>query len=83
MATVLVYLNDVATGGATSFSKLGLKVQPRRGKALVFFPATLAGVLDDKYLHAAEPAIDSKWVSQIWIRQKAYNGLASVRVAPI
>ena len=31
----------------------------------------------------SEPALDLKWVSQIWIRQKAYNGLASVRIAPI
>ncbi|KAH8069813.1 procollagen-proline 4-dioxygenase [Aureococcus anophagefferens] len=39
--------------------------------------------LPQNYLHAAEPAVDPKWVSQIWIRQRAYNGLASVRIAPI
>ena len=83
VCTVLVYLNDVENGGETSFSKLGLRVKPRKGTALVFFPATLDGVLDQHYLHAAEPAQDLKWVSQIWIRQKAYNGLASVRIAPI
>mmetsp|Transcript_23612 Transcript_23612/g.93613 ORF Transcript_23612/g.93613 Transcript_23612/m.93613 type:complete len:311 (+) Transcript_23612:266-1198(+) len=83
VATVLVYLNDVLRGGGTYFSKLGLRVMPRRGVALVFFPATLAGVLDDNYLHAAETAADEKWVSQIWIRQRDYNGLASVRIAPI
>ena len=83
VATVLVYLNDVARGGCTSFSKLGLTIQPKKGTALVFFPASLDGMLDQHYLHAAEPALDLKWVSQIWIRQKAYNGLASVRIAPI
>lgn len=83
VCTVLVYLNDVENGGETSFSKLGLRVKPRKGTALVFFPASLDGVLDQAYLHAAEPARDLKWVSQIWIRQKAYNGLASVRIAPI
>ena len=40
-------------------------------------------MLDQHYLHAAEPALDLRWVSRIWIRQKAYNGLASVRIAPI
>lgn len=83
VATVLVYLNDVAHGGSTYFSKLGLRLQPRLGVALIFFPASLSGVLDDKYLHSAEPAVDPKWVSQIWIRQRAYNGLASVRISPI
>ena len=83
VATVLVYLNDVARGGETAFSKLGVRIAPRKGNALVFFPATLDGQLDQHYLHAAEPAVDPKWVSQIWIRQRAYNGLASVRIAPI
>ena len=83
VATVLVYLNDVERGGETSFSKLGVRIKPRKGNALIFFPATLDGVLDQNYLHAAEPAVDPKWVSQIWIRQRAYNGLASVRIAPI
>ena len=42
-----------------------------------------SGTLDEQYLHAAEPAVDPKWVSQIWIRQRAYNGLASVRIPPV
>jgi hypothetical protein len=45
---VLVYLNDVAEGGHTSFSKLGLSCQPRKGDAIIFFPARLDGMLDDK-----------------------------------
>lgn len=65
VCTVLVYLNDVAQGGRTCFSKLGLSIAPRRGMAVVFFPATLDGMLDDAALHAAEPAIDVKWVSQV------------------
>ena len=47
VGTVLVYLNDVAEGGHTSFAKLGLSVQPVKGDAIVFFPATLDGKLDD------------------------------------
>jgi hypothetical protein len=31
----------------------------------VFFPATLQGKLDENALHAAEPALDEKWVSQV------------------
>ncbi|KAL3894301.1 MAG: hypothetical protein SGARI_007789, partial [Bacillariaceae sp.] len=67
--TVLIYLNDVARGGETSFPTLRLQVKPVQGMALVFFPATMDGALDPRALHAALPAVDPKYVSQIWIRQ--------------
>lgn len=67
--TVLIYLNDVARGGQTSFPSLQLEVRPVQGMALVFFPATVDGQLDPRALHAALPAVDTKFVSQIWIRQ--------------
>jgi prolyl 4-hydroxylase len=67
--TVLIYLNDVERGGQTFFPSLQLQVQPVQGMALIFFPATVDGVLDPRALHAALPAIDPKFVSQIWIRQ--------------
>jgi prolyl 4-hydroxylase len=78
--TVLVYLNDVAQGGATAFPALNLEVQPRQGMAIVFFPATVDGLLDKMALHAARPAIDTKYVSQVWIRQGEYNGQPSKRL---
>ena len=78
--TVLVYLNDVQQGGATSFPALNLQVQPRRGMALVFFPATVDGMLDKMALHAAMPAIDTKFISQVWVRQSTYNGQPSKRL---
>ena len=80
VVTVLVYLNDVNQGGATAFPSLNLQVQPRRGMALVFFPATVDGLLDKMALHAALPAIDTKFVSQVWIRQGNYNGQPSKRL---
>lgn len=51
--------------------------------AVVFFPATVGGVLDSRLLHAAEPAVDTKWVSQIWIRQGAYHGTPTARIPTI
>lgn len=70
IATVLVYLNSVASGGQTAFPRAGLEVPPRRGAALVFFPATLAGQRDDMAWHQALPAHDTKWVAQVWVRQR-------------
>eukprot|EP00934_Nitzschia_sp_Nitz4_P002182 Nitzschia sp. Nitz4//scaffold163_size50693//37346//38395//NITZ4_006993-RA/size50693-snap-gene-0.61-mRNA-1//1//CDS//3329538046//2182//frame0 len=81
--TVLLYLNTVERGGATSFPGLQLQVQPRQGTALVFFPATVQGSLDRQALHAALPAVDTKFVSQIWIRQSSYFGQASKRLSNI
>lgn len=83
VVTVLVYLNDVPQGGATQFPALNFQVQPRRGTALVFFPATVDGLLDRNALHAALPAVEpySKYVSQVWIRQSNYNGQPSKRLS--
>jgi hypothetical protein len=67
--TVLIYLNNVERGGQTSFPSLQLQVRPVQGMALIFFPATVEGILDPRALHAALPAVDPKFVSQIWIRQ--------------
>jgi prolyl 4-hydroxylase len=53
---MLWYLNDVATGGETTFAKLGLSVSPRTGRLLMFPPywmyqhAGLPPVSGDKYI---------------------------------
>ena len=70
--TVLVYLNTPARGGGTYFPRLGLRVRPRRGAALIFFPAYTDGTVDTRALHCAENAESSKWVAQAWLRQGAY-----------
>lgn len=79
--TVLTYLNDVPRGGSTAFPNLNIEVRPKQGMALVFFPATLDGLLDKMALHAALPAVDTKYVSQVWVRQSNYDGRPSKRLA--
>jgi len=69
VATVLMYLNHVPEGGATRFKRLDVEVKPQKGSALVFFPGFMNGELDTDVLHAGMPAVDTKWVSQVWIRQ--------------
>ena len=70
---MLIYLNDVPSGGATFFPKLNLRLQPTRGTAAVFFPCTLDARLDPRALHTAEPAVAEKWVCQVWLRQHHYR----------
>mmetsp|Transcript_49732 Transcript_49732/g.58032 ORF Transcript_49732/g.58032 Transcript_49732/m.58032 type:complete len:506 (+) Transcript_49732:193-1710(+) len=91
VVTVLVYLNDLAVGrgGCTAFPRLKtssgeiLRVRPERGKAIVFFPASVDGLLDTAALHAAEPALDTKYVSQVWIRQGEYKGIPTKRLVNV
>lgn len=72
VATVLVYLNGVSTGGGTYFPKLDARYTPVAGRALVFFPCTVDGKLDPLALHTAEKAVDEKWVCQVWVRQGTF-----------
>ena len=80
MATLLVYLSgdaDPDAGGATAFRDLGpdppLKVLPKAGDALLFFPATFPfGQPDGRTVHAASPAKATKWVSQLWLHEDYY-----------
>ena len=78
LVTVLIYLNTVEDGGRTLFDKVivdkkPLAVQPIKGMAVVFYPATMDAKIDYRYLHTAlKPDGDQeKWVSQIWIREEA------------
>ena len=73
LATLIVYLNDVAEGGQTRFGQLrddegedGLTIQPRRGDALLFFPADARGTFDERTEHEGRPAVDEKWIARIW-----------------
>lgn len=81
-ATLLVYLNDVAEGGETVFHHLGpLKVAPRRGSALLFFPAFADGTPDARTLHTAADAVDVKWIAQQWVAAGWSDTPVSVVVA--
>mmetsp|Transcript_17630 Transcript_17630/g.25458 ORF Transcript_17630/g.25458 Transcript_17630/m.25458 type:complete len:142 (+) Transcript_17630:224-649(+) len=78
LATLLVYLNDVENGGLTRFGKLSaipgvsdpdeanLTVRPKKGDALLFFPADSYGQFDERTEHEGCPAVDEKWIARIW-----------------
>jgi hypothetical protein len=80
IATLLVYLTDDVTGGATIFRDLNLQVQPKVGTALLFFPAAggIPGAPTDwRTLHCGQAvAADSpqdKWIGQMWLRPRPYH----------
>jgi prolyl 4-hydroxylase len=73
IATVLIYLNDVNEGGSTFFERINFEAKPKKGRSLIFFPGFINGELDLDALHAGMPAVDTKWVAQVWIRQSSHT----------
>ena len=80
--TVLVYLNDDFNGGNTEFTKLNIKIKPKKGKALLFFNCNLqkdssvTGLCDviKNSEHAGLPVKNGeKWIANFWIRLKSFK----------
>ena len=59
IATVFCYLNNVQEGGTTMFTKLGLRIKPERGLAVIHFPMSLELVEDERTEHQGGVAVDS------------------------
>lgn len=71
--TIIMYLNDVHTGGATVFPEINLSIYPKKGSALYFSYLNALNVVDPLTLHAGAPVIEGeKWIATKWIRQSAY-----------
>ena len=74
--TFLIYLNDVFYGGETDFPKVGVKIQPRKGCAVLFknlLPHSR--VSDPDSLHAGLPPThdEEKWIINVWVRDTLYD----------
>jgi prolyl 4-hydroxylase len=69
VGTLVMYLNEPARGGGTTFPDVGLEVLPKRGHAVFFaydrpHPAT-------RTLHGGAPVLEGeKWVATKWLREK-------------
>ncbi|MBU8916568.1 2OG-Fe(II) oxygenase [Bacillus sp. FJAT-29953] len=70
IGTFLIYLNDVASGGETVFSKSGVSIVPKKGTAVYFHYGNSKGQVDRLSLHTSVPVSEGeKWVATKWIRQ--------------
>lgn len=70
VGTILMYLNDVESGGETIFPKIGLSVTPKKGTALYFHYGNNKGQTDRLSLRRSIPVIaGEKWAATKWIRQ--------------
>jgi prolyl 4-hydroxylase len=74
VATMVIYLNDVAAGGDTVFPELDLAIKPRPGTAIYFEYTNREGLLDPRCLHGGSPVVrGEKWIATKWIRQGPYR----------
>jgi prolyl 4-hydroxylase len=73
-ATLIVYLNDVESGGETFFSRVGISFSPRKGQALYFRYFNNRGQLDPATQHAGQPVLSGeKWIINKWMRRYDTN----------
>ncbi|MEP9325778.1 2OG-Fe(II) oxygenase [Paraburkholderia phymatum] len=73
VATLIVYLSDVAGGGETVFPNAGLAVMARQGGAIYFRYLNGHRQLDPLTLHGGAPVTNGeKWIMTKWMRERPY-----------
>jgi prolyl 4-hydroxylase len=73
VSSLVVYLNEVASGGETDFPEIGIAVCPRPGHAVYFEYCNSRNELDPLSLHAGAPVISGeKWAVTKWMRQRPF-----------
>lgn len=75
-ATTLVYLQNVRKGGETIFTNLGISVQPKQGRLLVWNNMDQYGECDPTSIHQAAPVANGrKYILQRWYYYKNFPSL--------
>lgn len=88
VVTALMYLNEVADGGGTTFPNLGLEIEARPGRLVVFHNiADRSGTDLTRHpdsLHGGSPVwAGEKWACNLWFRAEPYQpGSPSRRASP-
>ncbi|MCB0329817.1 MAG: 2OG-Fe(II) oxygenase [Bdellovibrionales bacterium] len=77
VATVLVYLNDPKageTGAGTFFPKLDLRIEPKKGRALIWQNVDSSQKPLDLTVHEGEPPeLGTKFIVTAWVREHPYK----------
>ncbi|MBD8500332.1 2OG-Fe(II) oxygenase [Paenibacillus arenosi] len=74
ISTLVMYLNNVEEGGATTFPMLNLSVFPNKGTAVYFEYFYSNQELNESTLHAGTPVVKGeKWVATMWMRRQTFR----------
>ena len=66
--TLLMYLNDVESGGHTSFPEVHIEVTPKRGRAVHWKNVDKDGEILPCALHGSLPVlVGEKWICTVWV----------------
>jgi len=72
--TAMIFLNDVAEGGETTFPDLGMSITPQQGTLLAWNNMRLDGTPNFETLHAALPPVSgTKYVITKWYRARPWR----------
>lgn len=71
--TTMIYLNDVAEGGATWFPQAGFKIAPRRGMLLAWNNMKADGTPNELTLHEGTDVVEgTKYIVTKWFRERSW-----------
>jgi len=74
IATIVTYLDAPGEGGATAFPSVGLKVEVKKGDALLFWDYTPDLQPDPNSMHASQPVkTGTKFAMAKWIRMRKFR----------
>ena len=72
--TAMIYLNDVAEGGATWFPQAGVRVSPRKGLLLCWNNLAPDGSPNTRTLHEGMPVVEGvKYIVTKWFREEPWG----------
>lgn len=72
-ATFLIYLNDDFKGGETNFPSIGLTIQPKRGKAILFWNTDKDENIYEESKHQGMSVLEGqKYICTKWSHLRAY-----------
>ena len=73
LATFVLYLTDVESGGGTVFPAFGLEALPRKGNVIFFHNTDASHAGDRRTLHAGAPVVRGvKTIANKWLRERRY-----------
>jgi prolyl 4-hydroxylase len=72
--TAMIFLNEVAKGGATRFKLIGLRAEPRLGRILIWNNMAMDGSPNPWTLHEGEPVEEgTKYIVTKWYRERHFK----------